>query len=144
MTLQEVTKNEFVVIDPNVLPIVYEHIFPLLQRACAATDGEYTPLSVVDLVLSGAIRLLAIVEGGSTVTSIMGVMIMQPINAGRRAEVVFVSGENVEEWLPFEHLLDAMALEAGCEKIRFGRGRKGWLKKLPHWRWAGIVMEKEL
>lgn len=134
----------------NDLPHVWEQVRPLLERACEYSAGEFTPESVVDAM--GArdgtawLHMLAIVRDARAVTSIMLVMVNN-YPAGRKLDCVLVSGERVEEWMPFEPQMDAWARELGCVAVRIPRARKGWLRVLSHWaRKSGdvCVMERDL
>lgn len=136
------------------LPRCWDQLGPLLERACDYTAEEIT----VQSVLSGMgiddgvqrLHLLGVAKG-SVLTSVMGVQVsMYPTKAGpwvRKLDCLFVSGRDVDEWLPFLPDLTAWAREAGCVSVRIPRARKGWLRVLPGWqRKSGdtCVMELEI
>lgn len=131
----------------NDMPHVWDQVEPLLQIACEHTAGEFTP----NIVLAGMglndgveiLKMLALTEG-DRVSSIMVVCLSVAPNGKKSLECLLTAGEDVRSWMPFEPQMDEWARSLGCAVVRIPRGRKGWLKALPHWRIAGYVLEREL
>lgn len=129
------------VITINDMPHMWEQIAPLLERACEFSAGEMTPQSV----LAGMglydgverLRMLALGDAERGPTSILVASVTEyPTPEGplvRKLELLLTSGENVDEWMPFEPQMDEMARQMGCVAVRITRARKGWVRKLPHW-----------
>lgn len=133
-------------VDINQLPAVWEKMRPLLERACEYSADEFTPASVVHgMGPEGGLRMLALVdEHGFKAIMVVTLSILPK---GRSLDCLLTSGEDVEEWMPFEPQMDEWARELGCVCVRIPRARKGWTRKLPHWqRRSGdcCVLEREI
>lgn len=136
------------VIDVNALSRMWDDVLPLLEEACAHSGGEMTPALVATGM--GAFdgieryRMLAMVDDSETPRAVMIVQIVETGTGGRRLECVIVSGADVSSWMPFEPKMDEWARSFGCTKVRIPMGRKGWIKRLSHWRLAGYVLERDI
>jgi len=78
------------------------------------------------------------------VQAVMVVAITQLDDGKRRLHCVLAGGERSGEWPEVDPEFDALARSWGCTSIRIGCARKGWAKKLPHWRIQGYVMERDI
>lgn len=136
------TELRLVEIGPNDLPAVWKAIEPLIERGCAYSGGALDPQSVVDGVLTGRAKLIALADERE-INSVMALQVVAMPTGQRVLEVILVGGRDVEAWAPFEPQLDAIGLAEGCEKVRT-MGRKGWARRLPHWRLSAIVLERDL
>lgn len=137
---------ELILLDLNQLPHVWDQVLPLLQRACDYSAGEFTPETVVmGMGPEGSLRMLALVTDEG-VHSIMIVTISIHPN-GRKLDCLLTSGEDVDEWMPFEPRMDEWARSLGCIAVRIPRARKGWTRVLSHWAklsGACYVLEREI
>lgn len=63
---------------------------------------------------------------------------------GRYCLVWLAGGERANQWVPMvtEHT-EPWAKSQGCEHMQVV-GRKGWVKRLPEYKWTAVVLRKEL
>lgn len=133
---------DLALVDVNSLPRLWDQIEPLLVRACDHSGGAFTSQSVVDGLMEGRLAMLALAEG-ERVTSIMIVRIADYGSGLRVFECVLVGGADMDAWMPFEPRMDELARQAGCHRV-IAMVRKGLIRKLPHWKLAAYVVERDL
>jgi hypothetical protein len=119
----------------EVWPAVAPLLTPALERggemttqtlAAALRDGRF----VLWLAWSGRLEAAAVTEVADTI-------------AGRVCCIVACGGRDRARWLGLRAELEAYARRAGCARMRI-YGRKGWLRVLPDYRAARVILEKEL
>lgn len=125
---------------PDHARVYWPHIEPLIARA--AEYGWNTTDEVLALIeQSQAQCWLALDEGrliGTWITKI------EQSGKGRFCLVWLAAGERVNEWIPLvREYTEPWARENGCKEMQI-IGRKGWVKKLPDYKWTAIVLRKEL
>lgn len=129
----------------NDLPTRWDSVEPLVERACAASHGEFTSeivlfyLGLFDGIERGKLFVLMREE---TPQAVMLVSIAQRIDGTRILECLLASGESARQWPAVDPVLDAYAADWGCSIIRVPCARKGWLKTLTHWAMRGYVLER--
>jgi hypothetical protein len=131
----------FRVYDPNELPALAPEIMPLIERACEFSNGELEPRSVLIGICDGLYGLLGIVTDEGEHVAVMVTEIVAYPTGERVMWCKAAGGRDVEAWVQFDAELDAVAKYFDCARLRMF-GRKGWTKKLPHWRWTHVVLER--
>lgn len=118
----------------------WPHIQPHIERALEY--GWNTSDEVLALIeVAQAQCWLAVDEGkvlGAWVTRI------EQSERGRFCLLWLAGGERLHEWLHLvgEHT-EPWAKENGCTQMQMV-GRKGWVKRLPDYKWTSIVLRKDL
>jgi hypothetical protein len=119
----------------EVWPAVEPLLTPALKRGGEMTmqglvealrDGRF----VLWLAWSGRLEAAAVTEVADTI-------------AGRVCCIVACGGRDRARWLDLRADLETYARRAGCVRMRI-YGRKGWLRALPDFRAARVILEKEL
>lgn len=129
-------------IEPNSLPQLWGLVEPLVEAACAYSNGQYTAQAVLDGVLAGRYVLVGFHEGGE-LTSVAVLTISQFPSGARICELLLASGERLKDWIEFEELVAAWARGFGCTRFRM-IGREGLQRMLKHWKRTAVVLEREL
>lgn len=127
---------------------LWEHVEPLLQAACEASHGEYTPERV--LAEMGAhdgierLRMIGICDE-TRIIAAAWVSIVREDDALVMLHLL-ASGDDAAMWAGFDDDLDAWAASLGVSLHRIPRGRKGWAKRLPHWKLRGtfVTLERKI
>lgn len=128
---------------PQQLPAVWEFIEPLLSKACAESRGEFTVHRVLENLEHWPI--VAIVQGDE-VQAVMVTCVTLRADGKLILDCLLAAGENAHEWPFVDGEFDQFARALGCTMVRIPRGRKGWLKTLPHWKLTGtfVTLEREI
>lgn len=132
-----------VYIEPKRLPTAWEHIAPLLEKACAESQGEFSLHTILANLEHWPIIAIVDMDGVRAVgvTCVTG-------REGRppRLDILLASGEDAKVWPQVDDQLDVFARELGCSAVCIPRGRKGWAKTLPHWRLKGtfVMLERDV
>lgn len=115
---------------------------PLLEKACAFSDGRFTPASVALAVTEGQFDLWGVIRDGEW-QAIAATCVSDYPSGMRVMEVLLVSGEDRQSWLHFEKPLRGQAARWGCHKMQMV-GRRGWAKSLPDWRPVATMYEVDV
>jgi hypothetical protein len=133
--------HSVVLLDPNKLPDHQEEIFPLIEKACAYSKGQFSLQGVVDGVLSGRYRMLAYLADDQVVS--IAVLHVCQFDTGLRVmEILLASGNSLRDWTHFEPQVEAYAKAQGCSRFRM-IGRDGLQRMLPSYKRVAVVLEKE-
>lgn len=134
------------VVTVNDLPRVWDFIAPVLTKACADSQGEFTPEAILAAmgVHDGVERMRLLVLERGDVQAVMGVCVTARADGTRIMECVLAGGADAREWPDVDEQIDEIAREWGCTKLRIPCARKGWHKVLPHWKLVGYVMERSV
>lgn len=140
--LAELTEaHKVVLLDPNKLPDHQEEIFPLIEKACSYSKGQFSLQGVVDGVLSGRYRMLAYLADDQVVS--IAVLHVCQFDTGLRVmEILLASGEQLRDWRAFQPQVRAYAEQQGCGRFRM-IGREGLQRMLPDWKRVAVVLEME-
>jgi hypothetical protein len=115
---------------------------PLLEKACAYSEGRFTPESVGLAVTQGEFDLWGAMRDGAWLA--IAVTCVSDYPSGLRVmEVLLVSGEDRQSWLHFEKPLRTQARKWNCHKMQMV-GRRGWGKSLPDWRAVATMYEVDV
>jgi hypothetical protein len=128
-------------IKPQMLPSAWQYIEPILQKACDESGGEMS----IDRILANIEHwpILAIVAG-DRIQAVMVTYLSASENGERKLHCMMAAGDSAHEWPNVDDQFDEFARSLGCTKVRIDCARKGWLKTLPHWKWVGVVLEREI
>lgn len=113
------------------------------QHIEAALDyGWNTPEEVLALIENAQAQCWFAFDGDK----VWGVWVtrIEQSSRGRFCLVWLAGGEKSNQWIPLvtEHT-EKWAREQGCENMQIV-GRKGWVKKMPDYKWTAVVLRKEL
>lgn len=127
-------------IAPSMMEQAWEHIEPLLSKACAESRGEFS----IPLILANLEHwpILAIVRGDRVQAVMVTCVSIQPHR--RVLDCILASGDHAKDWPLVDEDFDAFARGFGCSAVRIPHARKGWQRTLPHWDWTGIVLERKI
>lgn len=132
-----------ILIEPQYMPQAWEHIAPLLEKACAESRGEFSLNRILQNLEHWPI--IAIVDGEAV--RAVGVTCVT-MREGRppRFDILLASGDDAKVWPQVDDQLDELARAFGCVSVCIPYGRKGWTKTLPHWRLLGtfVMLEREI
>lgn len=126
-------------------------VFPLVQKACDFSGGRHDPHATLQ-ACAGQIpdRIMQLwvfgsVGGGEEATiDAIGVTQVNEYPTGLKTlEMVLVGGSSSDEWLPFEDRFAEIARVNGCQRLECF-GRRGWAKRLPHWKGTYMLFEREI
>lgn len=129
-------------IPPNDLPKVWDQVAGLVEKACEYSQGQFSPLAIVDGVLDGSYTLIGFGDGDD-ISSIAVLTVSQFPTGLRICELLLASGEQLKDWIEFEELVGAYAKGQGCTRFRM-IGRPGLQRMLSHWKRSAVVLEREL
>lgn len=130
------------IVDMNDMPRMWSDLEPLFIEACKHSNGESSPQSIVDSILSGAVTLVAFMRG--LVPQSILILTISQFGTGKRIlEVVLASGSGMRDWMKFETQMDDLARSYGCHAIRM-IGREGLQRMLPEWKRTAIVLERSV
>ena len=145
--LSRESELKLIALSVNDLPRVWDLIEPELIRACEESRGEFTVPGILhNMGLHDGIerwRLLALVRDDD-VQAVMVVCVTLRGDGKRIMDCLLAGGENAGDWIKVDPEFDAFAKHNGCTAVRIPCARKGWAKKLPHWKIRGHVMEREI
>jgi hypothetical protein len=127
-------------VDPVQVPKIWPHVAHLIRRAMERGGlGRFEDVER-DVLSANAFLWLAI-ESGSVLAAAVTQVTQQ--NDHRLCVIVACGGH---DWKKFGGLiagLEAYARAEGCRRMEIA-GRPGWLRRLPDYRLAKIVIRKEL
>jgi hypothetical protein len=126
-------------IEKNQMPLIWDYVEPLLTAAIQHANGEFTIEQIIDGLMRGVYGLLVIAEDETNIKA-AAIVEVRDHEKGSALWIVLGGGRDASEWAQHDDALKSFARNLGCGVIRM-RGRSGWLKKLPHWRW---VMELDI
>jgi hypothetical protein len=127
-------------VDPNAIPQMWDDLRPLIEQACAYSNGASSPKDVIERIMLGHFRLVAFMRG-HVPQSILVLHIAQFDTGERILEVLLASGSGARDWMKFEPQMEDYARAAGCSRMRM-IGREGLAKILTDWKRTAIVLEK--
>lgn len=122
------------------VPLVWHLAAPLIQKAIDKTSDFFRVDDVRALVEAQKAQLWLVVDK-EPVAAWVTTVERSPSNT--RVRVMWCGGEDSDEWLPLFEGVENWARSIGASKLTIF-GRKGWIKKLPTYRQAAVVLEKKL
>ncbi len=127
-------------VDPKQAAAIWPHVSAGILRAMERGGmGHFH--TVENDVLSGNAYLWLAIEGSqvmaSAVTQVFGT------NGTRHCTIVACAGQDWEKWGNLIEGLEKYAHEENCNYVEIC-GRPGWLRRLPGYRLAKIVIRKDV
>jgi len=129
--LEGVPKEQVYVVWGEVRKIIRPHIEAL---------ETHTICDVLDNLLNRDWQLWLAHDDGIKAVCITQIQVYP---RQKRCRIMLVAGEGMDGWLPFEEAIADWARTQGCDKL-VGELRKGWQRKLKHWKFMNIVAERKL
>ena len=140
--LEVETDRHLVMLSPDDLVVVWDDIYPLIEKACSYSGGAFSPDTVRTLIDTGVMRVI-VYKSGERVTSLVVVTVTQAATGLRLFEVVLASREGMRDWLHFEDTVKAYAKQFGCHRMR-AVTRDSMQRTLRHWKRTAVVLELDL
>ena len=107
---------------------VWEKVIPLIDRAIEYADGKYGAEDIYKALKNREMQLwVAFTKVGALSAFCITKITHYPRE--KRGAILFASGHNVMEWLPFCKTIQNWARENGCTSMEV-YGRRGWKKLL--------------
>ena len=120
---------------------VKNHLQPAIDRACGVISLE----DIMDLHREDKVQLWILQSPGEEVAAVLVTEVLE-YRSGSKSMKMLAGGGVGSMAAGFNLLLDTVegsARETGCKSM-IVEGRKGWERVLSDYRFAGIVLEKEL
>jgi hypothetical protein len=131
---------ELCCVDPVQVPKIWPHVSHMIARAMERGGmGRFEDVEH-DVLTANAYLWLAI-EGSSVLASAVTKVTAEKDH--RLCTIVACGGHDWEHWGALIEGLENYARAEGCKRSEIC-GRPGWLKRLPDYRLAKIVIRKEL
>lgn len=124
------TRHHFSALPVNLLDVLWDKIYPLLQKPVDVSSGEVTMESIKARIRSGDV-LLILVSREELLVAVVTVEIRTFESGLRTLQLPLIGGSEMNEW--FDKMLDtvkAIARDKGCQEIRGMSVRKGWMRIL--------------
>ncbi|MBN9497861.1 MAG: hypothetical protein J0H39_13980 [Alphaproteobacteria bacterium] len=118
-------------------PLVRAHI----ERTAETSAGEMTADDIKARIASGDFQLWIVLDGADLLATVLTEVVSYP-----QRKVCFIVGcvgEHRVKWIHLIAEIEDWARLQGCATSRI-RARKGWVKVLPDYKIAHIVLERAL
>ncbi len=131
---------ELVCVDPGRVGEVWPHVAPMIARAMARGGmGRFADVER-DVLSANAYLWLAIADGSVLASAVTQVTTQMD---HRLCTIVACAGCDYGRWGALIEGLENYARAENCQRMEIC-GRPGWLRRLPGYRLAKIVIRKEL
>ena len=139
--LQHGSNCRIILIDPDDIPYIWDHIQPHLEAMSPHSEGELEVEDFHQLLANGEMQLWLAMED----EVILAAMVSQIVSYPRKRilRIIAIGGGEMGRWLPFLPGLEEWALENGATALECW-GRKGWLRVLDDWKCSYHVLTKDL
>ena len=127
-------------VQPEDVPLVWHLASPLIQKAIDKTSDCFRVEDVRALIEAQRAQLWLVVD---EIPKAAWVTTIENSPSQRWVRVMWAGGEESDAWLPLFQGVEQWAKSIGASKVVI-IGRKGWIKKLPTYRQAAVVLEKKL
>lgn len=132
----------FIGVSYDVLPEFWGRVKGLIEKVISRS-GDHTLESVYDDIANQNFQLWGYFTDDLSECRMVTVTQLTRFGSGRIwCELVFCSGEDMEEWLPYLSQIEVWAQTHGCDGMRIV-GRKGWGRVLPGYKEAAVLLRKE-
>ena len=123
---------------------IWSRVAPILQRACARSDGRYAVEDIHAALACGDMQLWIAIDP-SQVNEIEAACATEIVNypRERRCGLVFCAGQHPERWLHHLQTIGDWAREQGCVAMEM-QGRPGWERLLRDWQKTHVLLTKRL
>jgi hypothetical protein len=136
--------NGTVELEPIVstrVPLVWDDIQPHVEEIIALNLGRISADDLYLELLQRKMQLWLIRRGKKVLMA--GVTVIRVYPDCKAANVIGISGTDIDSWMKFEAELLKWAKAEGCVAIDVV-ARKGWLRKLKDWQELGVVLTRNL
>lgn len=120
--------------------LVWHLAAPLIQKAIDKTSDSFRVEDVRALIEAQKAQLWLVAD---ETPKAAWVTTVESSPSSKWVRVMWAGGEDAEKWLPLFEGVEQWAKNIGASKVVI-YGRKGWIKKLPTYRQAAVVLEKKL
>jgi hypothetical protein len=130
-------------ISPDMLPVFWPLVAPLLAQALEHADGRYALEDVRDALLARDMQLWIAVDPRSLAIEAACVTEIVAYPREKRCGVVFCAGRRTERWLRHLDEIEDWARGQGCHALEL-QGRPGWERLLRDWEKTHVLLRKRL
>lgn len=128
------------VVPPGQTAEYWPYVSPLIEKALV--HGWNTPEEVYALIDESKAQCWLAIENNRVIGT--WVTRIEQADIGRFCLVWLGGGEQSNKWIPLiQEYTEPWAKENGCKEMQIV-GRKGWVKRLPEYKWTAVVLRKEL
>lgn len=130
----------------GVLPADVWSVWPdvaiLLQKAIDRGNGEHTTQTILDALLKAKMQLWIGTDKHKIVYA--GVTQVITYATGKKiAEICYLGGSRLDEWLDHIHVIEAWAKANGCACLNI-IGREGWMRKMDGYKRLQTIISRKL
>ncbi len=123
------------------VPLVWDEIQDQIKEILTLNMDRISADDLYLELLSRRMQLWLVKRGRKIL--MVGVTVIRVYPNCKSANVIGISGTDMDSWLKFEPDLVTWARGEGCSGIDVV-ARKGWMRKLDGWRELGVVLSKQL
>ena len=131
---------ELVCVPPESVPKIWDKVSGLLESAMKR--GRMGDFGILKENLFSGRALLWLASDVKGVAA-AAVTELDIANGEKFCTLTACAGEEMPRWFNLLGRIEQFAKDEGCHSMRVN-GRQGWLKVLPNYRIAAVVLEKEL
>ena len=119
----------------TLIEVVWPQVEPLLQKAVDHAPNDTTTTIIKAELLKGSSMLLVVCDGPTIIASCY--VEAHTYDTGYKVLYMPVlGGDRMSEWLERMNIIvNAIAIDMGCEEIRAIATRAGWVKAIKHLGW---------
>ena len=139
--LQHGSNCRIILIDPDDIPYIWDHVQPHLEAMAPHSEGELEPDDFFEGIANETMQLWVAVEDNEMLASMVTMIVPYPRKKVLR--IISIGGSGMEKWIGFIPLIEDWALSLGCTSLECW-GRKGWLKVLKDWKCSYHIITKDL
>ena len=113
----------------EMVPMLWPLVSGLLQKAINHSNGEMTPVDVLERMCAGSMLLVTITEGEKIVTALA--LEQRSFSSGKKVlNLTLAGGEDLHKWMhQLDEITQNLAKDYGCDEI-YIVGRAGWVRAL--------------
>jgi hypothetical protein len=134
------TLCRLICVDPAQAHKFWPFVSPLIKAAME--KGRLSSYADVEHSVRNSSALLWIAWNGEKIKA-AAVTELGQANGEKFCTIVACGGQERSQWLPLIESLEKYGRAEGCKAMRIF-GRRGWLKLLPDYRTARVLLEKKL
>jgi hypothetical protein len=133
-------QNYLVTYQSNEIESIWGQLEPLIKKVLKKHEKDFTIESIKEMLLKKEAQLWTSYNG-QIEAFVLTHIVIYPNH--KICNILMCGGSNLNNWLEFMSNIGQWAKSIGCKSLRL-RGRKGWIKKLPDFKFTKIIMEKDL
>jgi hypothetical protein len=132
---------EVVPIQSFEVPTVWLEIEELIAEICRLNLNRFAPHDFYRLLLTKECQLWVARRVNKIIA--IGITAIRAFPHGKAAQVLGITGKEIDSWIKFEPMLLDWARGEGCSAID-GIARAGWKRKVKGWNEVGVVLTRSL